>query len=252
MFCCVPLHQHPKATSNRWKPYAACVDTIKKYSASLPQREIEKLIRSDWNWELFGEISSEVRSWQTAEILCTKHDTLAKWTEKRLVCKDEVSRWQCNLSHITPMHLCSTCKHSQMKSSSANPFPWILANTSWAMINTSRKRMSPDRFCTGHHQSLLTQPHHQPRKGQDEGEHEEVWSYRSLQDQYQQRLPFQLGEIVGWNFVPPQINHQTQLAKKEFFHRRIVLVMSWNYKTPTATLSCSQIPSHEFRHLSSF
>ena len=81
------------------------------------------------------------------------------------------------------MHLCSTCKHSQTKSSSANPFPWILANTSWAMINTSRKRMSPDRFCTGHHQSLLTQPHHQPRKGQDEGEHEEVWSYRSLQDQ---------------------------------------------------------------------
>lgn len=81
------------------------------------------------------------------------------------------------------MHLRSTCKHSQMKSSSANPFLWILANTSWAMINTSRKRMSPDRFCTGHHQSLLTQPHHQPRKGQDEGGHEEVWSYRSLQDQ---------------------------------------------------------------------
>ncbi len=41
-----------------------------------------------------------------------------------------------------------------MKSLSTNPLLWILANT-WAMINTQRKRMSPHRFCTGHHQSLL-------------------------------------------------------------------------------------------------
>ena len=144
----VSLGSTSQATSNRWKPYAARVNTIKKYSASLPQgpgnqqaRRLQSSKRSPnrcttihgcWTKNRGGILPPQNhpfvhRVWNHyfhhpfwgfyPYFWFNTHMTLLQnGLRMDHVCKDEVSRWQCNLSicqsvTLTPMHPCSTCKH---------------------------------------------------------------------------------------------------------------------------------------------